>query len=312
MIAFLARRLFAAVLTLFAIATLGFFITRFAPGSPFTSEKNVPPEVRRNIERKYGLDRPLFEQYLAMLRGYLRGDLGPSYQYVGRDVAEFVGPGFAVSVRLGALAFVLAMALGTGLGIVASARQNRWADHLSSSLATVGICVPNFLLGPLLVIVFHFWLGWLEPTGWPQNWHSWSELRKLILPALTLAFVHVAYVSRLTRAGMLDVMHKDFIRTARAKGVSEPAVFLKHGLKNGITPALSYAGPMAAYIVTGSIVVEKVFAIPGLGTYFVNSGLNRDYSLLMGAILIYSTLAIFFNLVVDLLYAVLDPRVRLA
>lgn len=312
MTAFLLRRLVAGVITLFAIATLSFLVSRFAPGNPFSSEKNVPPAVRRNIERKYGLDRPLLEQYVKILGGYVRGDLGPSYQYPGRDVAEFVWPGFSVSVRLGAVAFLIAIIGGLMLGVTASAGQNRWPDYGSMSAATLGICVPNFLLGPLLQLAFCFWLTWFDPTGWPEGWTSWAELKKLVLPAFTLAFVHIAYVSRLTRAGMLDVMHKDFIRTARSKGLSEWSVFLKHGLKNGITPALTYAGPMAAFIVTGSVVVEKIFAIPGLGTHFVNSALNRDYSILMGAILIYSTLVIFFNLVVDVMYAVLDPRVRVS
>jgi oligopeptide transport system permease protein len=312
MTAFLVRRLVGGVLTLFAIATLSFFICRFAPGSPFTSEKNVPPEVRRNMERKYGFDKPLITQYAIVLGGYLRGDLGPSYQYIGRDVSEFVWPGFKVSVRLGAITFVLAMTFGVAFGVIAAARQNRWPDHVSMTAATMGICVPNFLLGPLLVIVFHYWLRWFDPTGWPESWFQPSELKKVILPAVTLSMVHIAYLSRLTRAGMLDVLHKDFIRTARAKGLSEASVFLKHALKNGITPALSYSGPMAAFVITGSIVVEKIFAIPGLGTHFVNSASNRDYGLVMGTILVYSTLVIFFNFLVDLAYGFLDPRVRVS
>lgn len=310
MIAFFARRLGAGVLTLFAIATLSFFTTRFAPGSPFSSERSASPEIRRNLERKYGYDRPIWEQYLRNIRSYLRGDLGESINYKGRDVGEFVWPGFAVSVRLGLIAFVIAMSIGLVLGIVGSAHQNRWPDSLASSAATFGICVPNFLLGPLLVILFAFVLHWFDPTGWPQNWTSWSELKKLVLPSVTLAFVHVAYVSRLTRAGMLDVLHKDFIRTARAKGLAEREVVWIHALKNGITPALTYAGPMAAYLVTGSIVIEKVFAIPGLGTHFVTAATNRDVPLVMGTILAYSTLVIVLNMIVDVLYGVLDPRVR--
>jgi oligopeptide transport system permease protein len=312
MIAFLARRLAAGLLTLLAVATLTFFISRFAPGSPFSSERGLSAEARRNLERKYGYDKPLALQYLMNLKNYLRGELGESTTYRGRDVREFVWPGFAVSVRLGLIAFLIALIAGTALGILASARQNRWPDHAASSAATFGICVPNFLLGPLLVITFALGLGWFEPTGWPQDWTSASELKKLALPALTLAFVHVAYLSRLTRAGMLDVIHKDYIRTARAKGLPEEAVFLKHALKNGITPALTYAGPMAAYLVTGSIVVEKVFAIPGLGTHFINAATNRDTTLLMGAVLVYSTLSILFTIAVDVLYGVLDPRVRVS
>ncbi len=310
MLVFLARRLLAGVLTLFAISTLSFFIVRFAPGSPFSSERGTNAEVRRNEERLYGYDRPLPEQYARNILGYLCGNLGPSTSHRGRDVAELILPSFGVSVKLGAVSFVLALASGLLLGILASARQNAWPDHVASSVATLGICLPNFLLGPLLVMVFFTWLGWLEPTGWPQGWTSWTELKKVLLPAVTLSCVHMAYISRLGRAGMLDVLHKDFIRTARAKGVAEPALLLKHALKNGITPVLTYTGPMAAYLVTGSIVVEKIFAIPGMGTHFIASAINRDYGIIMGCVLVYSTLVILFNLAVDLLYAVMDPRVR--
>jgi len=312
MAAFLVRRSLMGVLTLLAVATLAFLITRFAPGSPFSSERGTAPEVRRALERKYGYDRPLAVQYGVMMANYLGGNLGESISYPGRDVGDLIWPGFSVSIRLGAGAFVLAVLGGLTLGIVGAARQNRWEDVAASSVATAGICIPNFLLGPLLVIVFAFGLRWFLPTGWPAAWDSWTELKKLVLPSVTLALVHVAYLSRLTRAGMLDVIHKDFIRTARAKGIPERDVILKHALKNGVTPALTYAGPMVAYLVTGSIVVEKVFAIPGLGTHFITSATNRDYPLLMGTILVYSTLSIVFTIVVDLLYGFLDPRVRVS
>ncbi len=312
MIAFLAGRLAAGLLVLWAVASLTFFISRYTPGSPFTTERGLSAEARRNLERRYGYDRPLAVQYLVNMQNYLRGDLGESTTYRGRDVREFVWPGFSVSVRLGIIAFMIALTAGTALGILASAKQNQWLDTAASSAATFGICVPNFLLGPLLVITFSLELKWFEPTGWPEDWTSARELRKLVLPALTLAFVHVAYLSRLTRAGMLDVIHKDYIRTARAKGLPEETVFLRHALKNGITPALTYAGPMVAYLVTGSIVVEKVFAIPGLGTHFINAATNRDTTLLMGAVLVYSTLSVSFTILVDVLYGVLDPRVRVS
>ncbi len=308
---FLFWRMVGGVLTLAAIATLSFLLTRFSPGSPFSSEKSHSVEVQRNLERKYGLDRPLAVQYMHMMWNYSRGNLGPSYQYPDRDVSEVVWPGFRVSVRLGAIAFILALTLGLALGVTASAGQNGLADYAAMSTATFGICVPNFLLGPILVMVFYYWLGWFDPTGWPQDWTSLAELKKLVLPAFTLAFAHVAYVSRLTRAGMLDVLHRDYIRTARAKGLTEWSVFLKHALKNGVTPAVTYAGPMAAYVITGSVVVEKIFAIPGLGTHFVNSALNRDYGIVTGTVLVYSTLVIFFNLLVDIIYGFLDPRVRI-
>lgn len=307
---FLLSRFVAGVITLFAIATLCFVISRFAPGSPITSEKNVLPEVRQNIERHYGLDQPLYVQYFRTLKGYLRGDFGPSFQYRDRSVNDLVWPAFRVSIILGFCSFVISILIGIPIGVIAAARQNKLPDYLSMSVAVGGICIPNFLLGPLLVLLFSFVLSWFDPAGWPQNWTSFSELKKLILPALTLSFVHIAYISRLTRAGMLDVMNKDYIRTARAKGLDEKTVVLKHGLKNGVTPVISYIGPMAALIITGSIVVEKVFEIPGLGQHFVKAALHRDYGLVMGTVLVYSTLVIAFNMLVDLMYGWLDPRVR--
>jgi len=310
MIAFLVKRIAGGVLTLFVIATLCFFIIRFAPGNPFTGERKLPPEVLRNLERAYNMDKPLPVQYMLRMKGYLSGDLGLSTKYLGKRVDELLFPSFGVSLQLGALGFLVAILLGVPIGILAAAKQNRLPDYLSSSAALVGICVPNFLLGPLLVMVFAMSLHWLPVAGWPENFGG-EELLKLLLPALTLGAVHVAYVSRLTRAGMLDVLHKDYIRTARAKGVDERSIFLKHALKNGITPVLSYAGPMAAYIFTGSVVVEKIFNLPGMGQHFVDAALARDDAMVMGAVLIYSCLVIAFNVLVDIGYSALDPRVRL-
>jgi oligopeptide transport system permease protein len=311
MLSFVVKRLAGGALTLFVVATLCFFITRFAPGSPLTGDRSLPPEVVLNHERAYHLDRPLLEQYLLVLKGYLRGDLGMSFKYFGRRVDEFIAPALPVSLQLGLLAFLLSVSAGTGLGLLAAARQNRAADHVSMSLALAGICLPNFLIGPLLVMVFSLALGWLPSAGWPES-ASPAELAKLVLPAFTLALVHIAYVSRLARAGLLDVLGRDYIRTARAKGLPETRVVLKHALKNGITPVLSYAGPMAAYLLTGSVVVERIFFIPGLGQHFVDGALNRDYSLIMGCLLVYSALVIAFNLVIDVAYSFLDPRVRLS
>jgi oligopeptide transport system permease protein len=309
MVAFLLKRLAGGVLTLFVIATLCFFIVRFAPGNPFTGERKLPPEVLRNLERAHNMDKPLIVQYGLRLKGYLTGDLGPSIKYPGKRVEDLLFPSFPKSLQLGTIGFCFAMLLGIPIGIVAAVRQNRIPDYLSSSLALIGICIPNFLLGPILVMAFSLSLRWLPVAGWPENF-SGEELLKLLLPAVTLGAVHVAYVSRLTRAGMLDVLHKDFIRTARAKGLDERTVFLKHALKNGITPVLSYAGPMAAYIFTGSVVVEKIFNLPGMGQHFVDAALARDDAVVMGAVLIYSWLVIVFNLVVDACYSLLDPRVR--
>jgi len=310
MLAFLAKRVAGGILTLFVIGSLCFFITRFAPGSPLTGEKKLPPEVLRNLERAYNLDQPIVTQYLHQLKGYLTGDFGLSFRYLGKRVDELIFPSFATSVYLGALGFCLAMLQGVAIGVLAAARHNRVPDYVSMSFALAGISIPNFLLGPLLVMAFALWRQWLPVAGWPEDLSA-GELLKLVLPVTTLSLVHTAYISRLTRAGMMDVLSRDYIRTARAKGLSESAVLLRHALKNGITPVVSYAGPMAAYVFTGSVVVEKIFAIPGMGQHFVDSSLARDYPMIMGTMLVYSALIIVFNILVDVAYSLLDPRVRL-
>lgn len=312
MAAFVARRIVTGILTLFVIATISFLLIRAVPGSPFSTERNAHPEIIRNFERHYGLDKPVWVQYGRALWGYLRGDLGPSLNYRDYSCNDLVWPGFRTSMALGTLGASLAFLLGLPLGIVASSRQNRWPDYTASSLSVLGICVPNFLMGPLLVLLFSSSLHWLPPALWPESWSRPSEWVKLVMPTVSLAMVHVAYISRLTRAGMLDVLHRDFIRTARAKGVAEGRVFLVHALKNGVTPVVSYSGPMVARILTGSIVVEKIFAIPGLGQHFVNSALTRDMNLIMACVLVYGALIIALNLAVDLVYGILDPRVRVS
>lgn len=312
MAAFIARRAAAGLLTLFVIATLSFVITRVAPGSPFTSERTLHPEIIKNFEAYYGLDKPVIVQYARTMSRYFRGDLGPSMYYRDFSCNDIVWPGLRKSMVLGTLASSLAFLLGLPLGIVAAANQNRAPDHAAMSLSVLGICIPNFLLGPLLVMTFTLWLHWFPAARWPESWSSWTELSKLILPTITLAMAHVAYISRLGRAGMLDVLNKDYIRTARAKGLPRSAVLLRHALKNGMTPVVSYAGPMIAVVITGSIVVESVFAIPGLGQHFIKSAQNRDMNLIMACVLVYSTMVIVLNLAVDLLYGVLDPRVRVS
>ena len=311
MAAFILRRGLAGFLTLFVIATLCFIVTRAAPGSPFSSERSMHPEIIKNFEAFYGLDKPVIVQYARTMGRYLQGDLGPSMFYRDFSCNDIVWPGLRKSMVLGALAAALAFFLGLPLGILAAANQNRVADHAAMSISVLGICIPNFLLGPILVLIFTFGLGWLPPARWPDGW-SWSELSKLVLPTVTLAMTHVAYISRLGRAGMLDVLNKDYIRTAKAKGLPYRDVILRHALKNGITPVVSYAGPMIAVVITGSIVVESVFAIPGLGQHFIKSAQNRDMNLIMACVLVYSTMVIALSLAVDLLYGVLDPRVRVS
>jgi oligopeptide transport system permease protein len=310
--AFIFRRGIAGLLTLFAIATISFIIIRAAPGSPFTTEHSLHPEIIRNYNAYYGLDKPLPVQYARAMWGYLRGDLGPSTYYRDFSCNDLVWPGLRKSAALGAIASAIAFLVGLPLGLIAAARQNRFPDHAAMSVSVLGICVPNFLLGPILVMIFTFGLGWLPSARWPDNWGSWSEVSKLILPSFTLAMAHVAYIARLSRAGMLDVLNKDYIRTARAKGLEERDVILRHALKNGVTPVVSYAGPMVAAVVSGSIVVESIFAIPGLGQHLIKSATNRDYSLIMACILVYSSMIIVLNMAVDLVYGLLDPRVRVS
>ena len=309
MAAFVLRRLLGGILTLFVVATLSFIISRKTPGSPFSSERSLHPEIIKNFEAYYGLDKPILEQYGRTMWRLLHGDLGPSMYYRDFSCNDIVWPGFRKSIVLGSIGAALAILVGLPLGVFASARQNRWPDHAAMSVSIGGICVPNFLLGPLLVLLFTFGLGWLPPARWPES-GSPRELLKLVMPAFTLAMVHIAYISRLARAGMLEVMGKDYIRTARAKGLSEWTVFLRHGLKNGITPVVSYVGPMIAVIVSGSLVVELIFALPGLGQHFVKSAQNRDMNLIMACVLVYTSLVIFMNFLVDLAYGLLDPRVR--
>ncbi len=311
MFAFVTRRLIGGVLTLFVIATLCFIITRTAPGSPFSSERTMHPEIIKNFEAFYGLDKPVWVQYARTMTGYFKGDFGPSMFYRDQNCNDFVWPGLRKSFVLGTAAGLFAFCVGLPLGLLAAARQNRWPDYASMSFSVLGICIPNFLLGPLLVMFFAIYLRWLPTGRWPED-VSFMELRKLVMPAITLAMVHIAYISRLGRAGMLDVMNRDYVRTARAKGLSEWSVYLKHALKNGITPVVSYAGPMWALVITGSIVVEQIFALPGLGTHFVKSAQNRDMNLIMACVMVYSTLVIFMNFLVDVAYAYLDPRVRLS
>ncbi len=303
MLAFVARRIALAVPVLLAIATLTFFMMRLAPGGPFDAERRLPAAVLANIEARYRLDRPLAEQYLSYLGDLLRGDLGPSFRYPDRSVGELIALGLPVSLTVGAAALLLALAVGIPAGVVAAIRQNRPADHLAMGLAMTGVSVPNFVLGPLLILLFALRLGWLPVAGWG----SW---RHIVLPAVTLGLFYAAYIARLTRAGMLEVIRQDFVRTARAKGAPEHRVVLRHALRLALLPVVSFLGPAAARVLAGSVVVETIFAVPGIGRYFVTAALNRDYTMVLGTALFFSTLLVAFNLLVDLAYGLIDPRIR--
>ena len=299
---YLVRRLVGFPPVLLVIVTASFFVMRIAPGGPFDMERAIPAEIRANLEAKYHLDEPLLRQYVRYLGDVFRGDLGPSFRYPDRTVNELIALGFPVSMTLGACALSLALLVGGAAGVLAAIRHNRGVDYLTMSLALGGVSVPNFVLGPLLILGFAIGLGWLPVAGWG----TW---RHLVLPAITLAAFYTAYVARLARAGMLEVILQDFIRTARAKGVREAMVILRHALPGAVLPVVSYLGPAAAGALTGSVVVETIFGIPGVGRYFVQSALNRDYTMVLGTVVFYSSLLIVFNLVVDCLYAYLDPRV---
>lgn len=302
MFRYLLGRLVGFPLVLLVIVTASFFIMRIAPGGPFDMDRALPEQVRLNVEAKYHLDEPLPRQYLRYLGDVFRGDLGPSFRYPDRTVTELIALGFPVSLTLGACALAFAVLVGGTAGVLAAIRHNRFLDYLTMSLALGGVSIPNFVLGPLLILTFALWLGWLPVAGWG----TW---RHLVLPAVTLGAFYTAYVARLARAGMLEVILQDFIRTARAKGLREAAVVTRHALPSAVLPVVSYLGPAAAGALTGSVVVETVFGIPGIGRYFVTSALNRDYTMVLGTVVVYSALLVVFNLIVDCLYAYLDPRV---
>jgi oligopeptide transport system permease protein len=301
---FLLRRLLWMVPTLWVIATLTFFLIHGAPGGPFQSEREIPAAAKQQLYARYGLDRPLPEQYLRFLAGVARFDFGPSYKFPSRQVKEIILEALPVSAELGGWALLLALVVGVPLGVFAALKQNSGLDHAAMAAALAGVSVPNFVLGPVLVLGLSLSLFLFPPALWqgPQS---------RFLPVATLATAYIAYIARLTRAGMLEVLRQDYIRTARAKGLAEPVVVFKHALKLGILPVVSYLGPAAARIVMGSIVVESIFSVPGLGRYLVNAAFNRDYTLVLGGVLFYAALLMFLNLLIDVTYTRLDPRVEL-
>ena len=291
--------------TLWAIATLTFFMMRLAPGGPFQSEREIPAAAKEALLARYGLDRPLHEQYGRFLVNAVRLDFGPSYKYPTQQVREIIGSSFPVSLELGMWALLLALLVGVPLGVIAANKQNTWTDYTTMSLTLLGVSIPNFVLGPLLVLLFSLTLYWLPPALWlaPEN---------RILPVLTLSAIYLAYIARLTRGGMLETLRQDYIRTARAKGLPEGRVIFGHALKLGILPVVSYLGPAVSRIIMGSIVIEQVFAVPGLGRQLVAAAFNRDYTLVIGIVLFYAGFLLVLNLLVDIAYSFLDPRVELA
>ncbi len=304
MIRFIFQRLAWGIPVLWLVATATFILMHVVPGGPFDQEKPLPPEIKANIDAKYHLDQPVLTQYLFYLKDLLQGDLGPSYKYIGRSVNDIIRDTFPVSMQLGLWAVLISVILGVGAGIIAAARPRSWVDHAGMFLATAGISLPSFVLGTFLIMIFSYRLH-LFPAA---LWEGW---RYGVLPAVTLALLPTAYIARLTRSSMLEVLHKDFIRTARAKGFGELPVLFKHALKNSITPVVSFLGPLTATLVTGSFVVEFIFSVPGMGRHFITAVTNRDYPLIMGVTLVYAVLIVVANIVVDLVYTWLDPRMRI-
>jgi oligopeptide transport system permease protein len=306
MLAFIARRLLIAIPTLFLVVTMAFFMMRAAPGSPFVGERKLSPEVERNVMAKYGMDRPLGEQYLGYLGGVLRGDFGPSLKYKDKTVLGILQENYKVSLVLGLSAISLASAIGVSLGALAALRQNGWIDYSVTSVAILGVCVPTFVTAPLLVLLLASTLEWLPNGGW-----NGGALQNLILPITVLALPQIAIISRLTRSGMVEVLQSNYVRTAKAKGLPMGVIVWRHALRAALLPLVSYLGPACAGLLTGSLVVEKIFNLPGLGKFFVISALQRDYTVVMGMVIFYAALIVVLNLVADLIYAALDPRVRL-
>jgi len=300
---YIFRRLAISIPVIFLVATTTFFIMRLAPGGPFLSEKAIPPEIQANLQAKYGLDQPLAVQYGRYLRSLIHFDLGPSYKYPERTVNQIIKAGFPVSLELGLAALIFALLVGVPGGVISAVKHRGFVDHLTMGVVLIGISVPSFVLGPLLVLIFSLTLYWFPPA-------LWGSFRQLVLPAASLGMVYAVYIARLTRAEMLEVLQQDYIRTAKAKGVGPFRMLLRHALPGALLPVVSFLGPAIADLVTGSIVVEKIFAIPGLGRYFVESAFNRDYTMVMGTVLFYAVLLILANLAVDVLYKFMDPRIE--
>lgn len=305
MLLYVFRRLLTAIPTLFVIVTLAFFLMRIAPGGPFNQERGLSPEIKANLEAQFGLNDTLWQQYLNYLGNLLHGNFGPSYNLPDFTVGELFAKGLPISAQLGASALILALLVGCTLGIIAALRQNRAADYGVIALAAAGSTVPTFVTAPIIQLVFGLSWGLLPIGGWGDG-----ALVNKVGPVITLALPQIAIVARLMRGSMIESLRSHHIRTARALGLSDWSVVVKHALRGGILPIISYAGPAAAALLTGSIIVETIFAIPGVGRYFVDAALNRDYTLVMGTVVVIALFTILFNLIVDVLYAIVDPRVR--
>lgn len=304
MLLFIFKRFLWGIPVLLTVATLTFAIMHIVPGGPFDKEKRLPPEIKANVEAKYHLDKPVYKQYILYLYGFFRGDLGPSYKYLGRDVKDIIKDTFPVSIQLGMLALFISVIIGIGTGLIAGIKSDTLWDRLTIIFATTGISLPNFILGAILVLLFsHFYK--IFP---PALWEGW---RYAILPSIALGFAPAAYIARITRHSVIDVMNTEYIMTARAKGLKYRSIVFKHVIKNSIMPVVTILGPLTAALITGSFVIEYIFSIPGMGRFFITAVTNRDYPLIMGGTLIYTVIIVLTNMLVDIAYAYLDPRVKL-
>lgn len=304
MVRFILSRLSHSLAVLWAVATLTFILMHITPGGPFDREQRLPPQVMANIQAKYHLDQPLWNQYILYLKGIVQGDLGPSYKYLNRNVTDIIASTLPVSALLGILALGFAVIISLPTGLLAAYYQNSWVDRWCLFLATLGISLPNFILGALLIWLFSLQLGWFQAG-------RWGPVSSMVLPTMTLGAAPGAYLSYLLRSTLIETLGEDFIRTARAKGLKERVVLFKHALRNSINPLLTVMGPLLATLVTGSFIVEYIFAIPGLGRFFITAVTDRDYPMIMGVTLVYSALLVGANLIVDLLYSVADPRIKI-
>ncbi|HSE31501.1 MAG TPA: ABC transporter permease subunit [Pyrinomonadaceae bacterium] len=306
MFRFIIRRLLVTIPTILVVITITWVLIKLAPGNFYSGEKRLPPAIEKNIREKYGLDKPWYQQYGRTMWPIIRhGDFGTSLKYEGQSVNTIIARSLPVSAAVGILAYILALIVGITAGSIAALKQNSRYDYASMAAAMLGISIPNFVLGPILVLVFSLTLYWLPPSRW-----GGFPSRNLILPVLTLSAVYMAYIARLTRAGMLEVLRSDYIRTARSKGLSEKDVVVRHALRGGLMPVVSYTGPALAFLLTGTVVVERIFALPGLGNYFIQASLNRDEPLIIGIVAFIAITLLLMNLLVDIAYAFLDPRVR--
>ena len=305
MLRYALLRILGAIPTLLLVIAIAFLMVHAAPGGPFDDQRALPPDIERNIEAAYHLDEPLPQQFWRYLKGVFRGDLGPSYRYRDYTVSELIGNSLPLSMRLGALAMTLALVVGIAAGLVAALKKNTLLDRLVTGIAMLGISVPVFVIAPLMVLVFAVILNWL-----PASWTGGSGADRLLMPVIALALPQIAYIARLTRASTINVMNADYIRTARAQGLGTMSIVRHHALKPAMLPLLSYIGPAIAGVLTGSVVVEQVFGIPGVGQFFIQGALNRDYTLVLGITIFYAAIVIVLNLLVDLFYGLLDPRIR--